>query len=183
MWNPYLVTRVGARADETDRELGGPVVGLDGRGKLGQRVGKVGRERAVDVRLERVEVNLNQLVVLGALQIESVERTEQNKLWVYDQYNIIKKNKAKGFVRVCRKKFVHRASPVTERHSNKRCQISRNHQPKGREAKQGNSSGFVAKVRSPGLSRYGKALKQEVSDLTKSSAERQRGERQNMATT
>jgi hypothetical protein len=62
-----LVRRVGARADQTDRELLGPVVLLDGLGKLGERGGQVGSVRAVDVRLELREVDLDDLVVLGVL--------------------------------------------------------------------------------------------------------------------
>jgi len=62
-----LVRRVGARADETDLDLVGPAVLLGLLGELGDGGGKVGGEGAVDVGLELGEVDLDDLVVLGAL--------------------------------------------------------------------------------------------------------------------
>jgi len=62
-----LVRRVGARADQTDLELLGPVVGLDSRRKLGDGGGKIGSEGSVDMGLECVEVDLQELVIFGSL--------------------------------------------------------------------------------------------------------------------
>eukprot|EP00053_Salpingoeca_punica_P020385 m.211399 g.211399 ORF g.211399 m.211399 type:complete len:843 (+) comp18318_c0_seq1:197-2725(+) len=62
-----LVGGVGAAADEADAELDRPVVLLELLGKLGERVGQIRGEGAVDVRLQRAEVNLDDLVVRGVL--------------------------------------------------------------------------------------------------------------------
>lgn len=62
-----LVRRVGARSDETDGELIGPVVSLDGSSELGERGGKIRSVRSVDVGLELGEVDLDDLVVFGSL--------------------------------------------------------------------------------------------------------------------
>jgi hypothetical protein len=56
-----LVRRVGARADQAHLELLGPVVLLHGGGELRQRRGQIGRERPVDVGLQRAQVDLNDL--------------------------------------------------------------------------------------------------------------------------
>jgi hypothetical protein len=62
-----LVRGVGARADQTDLELLGPVVGLDGLLELADGSGQIRGEGTVDVGLELREVDLNELVVLGTL--------------------------------------------------------------------------------------------------------------------
>lgn len=62
-----LVGGVGARADQTDLELLRPAVGLDGILELGDGGGQIGSERTVNVRLELGQVDLQELVVLGAL--------------------------------------------------------------------------------------------------------------------
>jgi hypothetical protein len=62
-----LVGGVGARADQTDLELLGPAVGLDGILELADGGGKIGSEGTVDVGLELRKVDLDELVVLGAL--------------------------------------------------------------------------------------------------------------------
>lgn len=62
-----LVRRVGARANETDLQVLGPVVVLDGLGELRDGSSQIGGEGTVDVRLEFGQVDLDQLVVLGAL--------------------------------------------------------------------------------------------------------------------
>lgn len=62
-----LVRRVGARSDETDRELVGPVVLLDGGGKLGEGSREIRSVGTVDVGFEFREVDLDDLVVLGVL--------------------------------------------------------------------------------------------------------------------
>jgi hypothetical protein len=62
-----LVRGVGARADQTDLELLGPAVGLDGILELADGGGKIGSEGTVDVGLELRKVDLDELVVLGAL--------------------------------------------------------------------------------------------------------------------
>jgi len=62
-----LVGGVGARADKTDLEVLGPAVGLDGILELADGGGKIGSEGTVDVGLELGEVDLDELVVLGAL--------------------------------------------------------------------------------------------------------------------
>jgi hypothetical protein len=62
-----LVRGVGARADQTDLELLGPAVGLDGVLELADGGGKIGGEGTVDVGLELRKVDLDELVVLGAL--------------------------------------------------------------------------------------------------------------------
>jgi hypothetical protein len=62
-----LVRGVGARADQTDLELLGPTIGLDGILELADGGGKIGGEGTVDVRLELRKVDLDELVVLGAL--------------------------------------------------------------------------------------------------------------------
>ena len=51
-----LVGRVGARSDQTDLELLGPVVVLDGLGELGDGGGEIGGEGTVDVGLELRQV-------------------------------------------------------------------------------------------------------------------------------
>ena len=67
-----LVRRVGARTNERDLELLGPVVLLDGVSELGERGGKIGGEGTVDVGLKVVEVNLDVRVVLSASVGEEV---------------------------------------------------------------------------------------------------------------
>ena len=62
-----LIRRVGARTDERNLEFLGPVVLLDGCGKLGKRGSQIGSEGTVDVGLELGQVDLDQLVVLGTL--------------------------------------------------------------------------------------------------------------------
>lgn len=62
-----LVRGVGARADETDLELLGPVVILDGLAELGDGSGQIGSEGTVDMGLKLVQVDLDELIVLGAL--------------------------------------------------------------------------------------------------------------------
>ena len=62
-----LVGRVGARTDQTDLELLRPVVGLDSLSELADRGGQIRSEGTVDVGLELVEVDLDELVVLGTL--------------------------------------------------------------------------------------------------------------------
>jgi hypothetical protein len=62
-----LVRGVGARADQTDLELLGPTVGLDGLLELADGGGKIGSEGTVDVGLELRKVDLDELVVLGTL--------------------------------------------------------------------------------------------------------------------
>lgn len=62
-----LVGGVGARADETDLELLRPAVGLDGLLELADGSGKIGGEGTVDVGLKLAQVDLDELVVLGAL--------------------------------------------------------------------------------------------------------------------
>lgn len=62
-----LVGRVRARTNQTDLELIRPAVGLDRILELADRGGEIGREGTVDVRLELAEVDLVELVVLGAL--------------------------------------------------------------------------------------------------------------------
>jgi hypothetical protein len=62
-----LVRGVGARADETDLEVFRPLVGLDSLLELGDGGGQIRCEGTVDVGLKSVEVDLNELVVLGAL--------------------------------------------------------------------------------------------------------------------
>lgn len=62
-----LVGGVGARADQTDLELLGPLVGLDSLLELGDGSGKIGSEGTVDVGLELIEVDLNELIVLSTL--------------------------------------------------------------------------------------------------------------------
>lgn len=61
-----LVRRVGARANQTDLQVLGPVVVLNGLGELGDGGSQIGGEGTVDVRLELGQVDLDQLVVLGA---------------------------------------------------------------------------------------------------------------------
>jgi hypothetical protein len=63
---PVTTTRQQPREARPHLELAGPAVGADGVSKLAQRVRQVGREGPVDVRLQLVEVDLNQLVVLRA---------------------------------------------------------------------------------------------------------------------
>lgn len=78
-----LVRGVGARADKTDLDLKGPSV-LDGDIlELGDGGGKIGGEGTVDVRLESVEVNLDELVVLTSLislEVVVVESREVSNL-------------------------------------------------------------------------------------------------------
>lgn len=62
-----FVRGVGARADQTNLELFGPLVGVNSLLELGDRGGKVGGEGTVDVRLELVEVDLDQLVVFSTV--------------------------------------------------------------------------------------------------------------------
>jgi hypothetical protein len=63
-----LVRGICARTDQTDLELLGPVVGLDGLGELGDGCGKIRGERTVDVWLEFRKVELDDLVVLLGCQ-------------------------------------------------------------------------------------------------------------------
>lgn len=62
-----LVGGVGARADKTNLELLGPLVGLNGLLELGDGGGQVRSEGTVDMGLELGQVDLNQLVVLSTL--------------------------------------------------------------------------------------------------------------------
>lgn len=62
-----LVRGVGARADKTDLDLIGPVVGLGSLGELGDGGSKIGSEGTVDMGLELREVDLDELVVLGTV--------------------------------------------------------------------------------------------------------------------
>ena len=61
-----LVRRVRARTDQTDADVHRVSVLLRVRAQLADRVGQIGRERSVDVRFQRVQVDLNHLIVLGA---------------------------------------------------------------------------------------------------------------------
>lgn len=61
-----LVRGVGARANKTNLQLLRPAVLLDSLAELGDGSAQIGGEGAVDVRLKLREVNLNQLVILGA---------------------------------------------------------------------------------------------------------------------
>lgn len=62
-----LIRGVGARTDQTNLELLRPLVGLDSLLELGDGGSKVGSKGTVNVRLKLREVDLDQLVVLGAL--------------------------------------------------------------------------------------------------------------------
>ena len=62
-----LIRGVGARADQTDLELLGPLVGINSLLELRDRGGKIGSERTVDVRLELGQVDLDQLIVFSTL--------------------------------------------------------------------------------------------------------------------
>jgi len=62
-----LVRGVGAGADEADLELLRPAISLDRLSELRDRRSKIRSERAVDVGLKLVQVDLNNLVVLGTL--------------------------------------------------------------------------------------------------------------------
>lgn len=62
-----LIRRVGARTDESNLELLGPVVLLNGSSKLGDGGSKIRSEGAVDMGLKLGEVDLDHLVVLCVL--------------------------------------------------------------------------------------------------------------------
>jgi len=62
-----LVGGVGARSDKANLELLGPVVRLDSVLELADGGGQIGSEGSVDVGLKFGKVDLDQLVVLGAL--------------------------------------------------------------------------------------------------------------------
>lgn len=62
-----LIGGVGARADQTDLDLLRPAVGLGNLLELADGSSQIGGEGTVDVGLEGVEINLNELVVLGTL--------------------------------------------------------------------------------------------------------------------
>ncbi|PMB71436.1 hypothetical protein BM221_001525 [Beauveria bassiana] len=62
-----LVRRIRAAANQARRERLGPLLVPDCVLELGQRRGQVRRERAVDVRLQRRQVNRDALVILGAV--------------------------------------------------------------------------------------------------------------------
>ena len=70
-----LVRGIGAGANQTDLELLGPLVGVNGLLELGDGSSKIRSEGTVDVRLELGQVDLDQLVVLSTLvlaQLRSV---------------------------------------------------------------------------------------------------------------
>lgn len=75
-----LVRRVGARTDETNLEVLGPVVVLDGLAELGDGGGQIGGEGTVDVRLELGQVDLDELVVLGTLVLTEVSSVRASKV-------------------------------------------------------------------------------------------------------
>lgn len=75
-----LVRGVGARTDETGLELLGPVVVLDGLAELGDGGTQIRSEGTVDVRLKLSEVDLNNLVVLGALVLLELLGVEAGKV-------------------------------------------------------------------------------------------------------
>lgn len=76
-----LVRGVGARADKTDLDLKGPVLLNGNLLELGDGGGQIGSEGTVDVGLKSVEVNLNELVVLGtSVSREKVLMVEVSKL-------------------------------------------------------------------------------------------------------
>lgn len=62
-----LVRGVGAAADQANLQLLGPFVLLDGLSELANGRGEIGCERSIDVWLELVQIDLDQLVVLGTL--------------------------------------------------------------------------------------------------------------------
>ena len=62
-----LVGAVGARPDEAGGNLHGPALLCGPRAQLGHGGAQVGGVRSVDVRRERVEVNLNHAIVLASL--------------------------------------------------------------------------------------------------------------------
>ena len=62
-----LIGAVSAATNEASRKLFRPLLFLDGLLKLGKRDGKIGGEGTVDMGLELRKVDLDQLVVLGAL--------------------------------------------------------------------------------------------------------------------
>ena len=62
-----LVGGVGARADQTDLQLGWPVVLLDSILELGDGSSQVGSEGSVDMGLEFAQVDLDELIVFRAL--------------------------------------------------------------------------------------------------------------------
>jgi hypothetical protein len=63
----YLVAGVGAASDQADAEVKWPSVLLGDGSEFGEWVSKIGSEGSVDVGLKRVQVDLDDLVVLGTL--------------------------------------------------------------------------------------------------------------------
>mmetsp|Transcript_9808 Transcript_9808/g.26682 ORF Transcript_9808/g.26682 Transcript_9808/m.26682 type:complete len:346 (-) Transcript_9808:1065-2102(-) len=62
-----LIRRVGAGTNQSGGDLAGPAILLDRLGKLGDTVRQIRRERTVDLRLKLAQIDLDNLVVLGAL--------------------------------------------------------------------------------------------------------------------
>lgn len=62
-----LIRGVGAGSNQTDLEVLGPLVNINGLLELGDRGSKVRSERTVDVRLELRQVDFDHLVILGTL--------------------------------------------------------------------------------------------------------------------
>lgn len=75
-----LVRGVGARTDETSLELLRPVVVLDGLAELGDGGTQIRGEGTIDVRLKLSQVDLNNLVVLGALILLELLGVEAGKV-------------------------------------------------------------------------------------------------------
>lgn len=74
-----LVRGVGARSNQTNLQLLWPLVLLDSLRELADRCGEIGSEGSVDMWLKLVKVDLDQLVVLGALvlaKLSSVSASE-----------------------------------------------------------------------------------------------------------
>lgn len=67
-----LVGRVGARADQADLDLLRPLVGVNSLLELGDGGGKIRGEGAVDMGLKLIQVELDELIVLGTLILTQI---------------------------------------------------------------------------------------------------------------
>lgn len=75
-----LIGGVGARTNQTNLKLLGPAVGFDSLAELGDRSSKIWGKWAVDVWLELRQVDLDQLIVLGALILSQLLGVDTSKV-------------------------------------------------------------------------------------------------------
>lgn len=125
-----LVGRVGAGANQANLQLLRPLVRFDRLLELADRGREIGREGAVDVRFEFGQVDLNELVVLGALVLAkfgSVRASEVADLLALGRLRIVRVSSTSAGQR--RRESVPRPTRTETGWPPVRCPLSTRHGP------------------------------------------------------